>query len=235
MTSGRFRTSFWPTVRESDGRVGLDERRVGDDGDDLLDAARLDGGVDAGVAAHLEQDAGLREVLEAGQRDLELVVADGQQPQGVLALGVGRRGARELRAQVGGGDLRGRHRRPRAVLDVAQDGPGRDLGLRRRRSGASAPTSPATIRETPMRRRGSLRPVSFIGPPRGACGDGLGARRRRFCLLNGNIANRKLLSRIFLIPPRGLRHVDVDTADTTAYIVPPTVKFLCHQGARAGG
>ena len=85
------------------GGVGLDERRVGDDRDHFLQLTGLDRGVDAGVAADLEDDAGLREVLEAAQRDFELVTADRQQRQRVVALRIGRRRARDLRADVGGG------------------------------------------------------------------------------------------------------------------------------------
>ena len=67
LTSGRFSTSFCPTVRDSDGRRGVDERRVADDRHRFADRAELDRRVDSRVAPDFEHDAGLREVLEAGQ------------------------------------------------------------------------------------------------------------------------------------------------------------------------
>ena len=91
LTSGRFSTSFWPTVRESAAVLVSTSGASPTTETTSCDAAELDRRVDARVAADFEEDAGLREVLEAGQRDLDLVVADRQQPQRVLAVSVGRR------------------------------------------------------------------------------------------------------------------------------------------------
>ena len=128
LTSGRFRTSFWLTARDSDARGGFDERRIGDDRHDFGDVAGLDLRVDAGVAAHLEDDAGLRKILEAVERDVDLVVAERHQRQRVLAGPVGGHAARELRVDIGRGDECARHGGARRVGHVAQDGAGRTLG-----------------------------------------------------------------------------------------------------------
>ena len=72
-------------------------------------------------------DAGLREVLEAVERDVDLVVADGQQPQRVLpraSVAVVRENCVSRLVAV---TVRARNRGPRGVLDVAEDGSGRDL------------------------------------------------------------------------------------------------------------
>ncbi len=141
-------------ARERGGRR-LHEGNVGHDGDDLGDLPGLDDRIDAGVAADLEQDAGLREVLEAGERDLELVAAHGQEPELVVSGNVRDRGARELGAQVGGGHLGRGHRRPRAVLDVPQDRSRGDLGRGRGReeegaedAGDQRPDSQPAIRRS---------------------------------------------------------------------------------------
>ena len=97
------------------------ERRVPRDRHGFADVAELNRGVDPGVASDLEDDARLREILEAGQRDDDHVVPDGEEPQRVLAGLVGGRASRKLCAQVGGGDRGARNHTALGVLDGAQD------------------------------------------------------------------------------------------------------------------
>ena len=91
------------------GGVGLDERRVGDDRDDFGHRAGLDAASTRALRPTSSRMPVCDEVLEAAQRDFELVVADGQQRQRILAFGIGHRRARNLRAEVGGGDLSAGH------------------------------------------------------------------------------------------------------------------------------
>ena len=88
-------------------------------------------GVDPRVAADLEHDAGLREGLEAGERDVDFVVAERQEPERVLPGLIGRRVARELRVHVGRGDRGAGHGRARRVGDIAQNGSGGNLRVQR--------------------------------------------------------------------------------------------------------
>ncbi len=133
LTSGRFSTSFWPTVRVSDAEL------VSTSGASALTETTswtLPGsivGVDAGVAADFEQDAGLHEVLESGELDFDLIGADGQQRQRVLAVLVGGGGAGLLGVDVGGGDGGAGDGAAGVVFDVAEDGAGGGLCLDRLR------------------------------------------------------------------------------------------------------
>ena len=77
-----------PRERRGD---SVHERRVPCDRHRFVDVAELNRGVDPGVASDLEDDARLREILEAGHGDDDHVVPDGKQPQGVLARLIGDR------------------------------------------------------------------------------------------------------------------------------------------------
>ena len=112
-------------------RCGIDERRIANDRYRLRDVTGFDGRVDAGVAAHLEHDARLRKCLEAGERDVDFVVAERQQSQRVLTRLVGDRIARGLRIDVGRRHRRAGHRASRGISDVAENGAGRHLRMKR--------------------------------------------------------------------------------------------------------
>jgi hypothetical protein len=116
-------------------RAGLDERCIGDHRYDFLHRPGPERRVDARVAPDVEHDARLHEVLEAGEGDLDLVAADRQERQRVVALGVGDGRARLLRVDVGGGHCRAGNGGARVVLDVPQDRAGRRLGVQRRGRG----------------------------------------------------------------------------------------------------
>ncbi len=109
------------------GGGGLHQRRVCDDRHGLGDVAGLDRGVNTGVAPDLEQDARLREILEAVERDVNFVVAERKEQNGVLPGLVGRRRARELGIHIRHGDRRTRDSGSRSIGDVTQNCSGGDL------------------------------------------------------------------------------------------------------------
>ena len=113
---------------------GIHKGRITRNRHRLTDGAELNRGVHSGIASDFEHDAGLREILEPRHGDDEHVVADREEPEGVLARGVGDRVSRKLRAQVGGGHRGSRNHTALSVLDAAQDRAGGCLREGGRRS-----------------------------------------------------------------------------------------------------
>ena len=190
-------TSFCPTVRERAALRGLDQRRVGHDGDDLGERAHFDDRVDAGVAADLEHDAGARIGLEARHADGEHVVADGQQAQGVLALAVGGGGARVLGAGVGGGDGGARDRPAGVVLDSAEDATRWESAPARAEREGARPRRRRRLKYTNRRWEpaGSVPCSAFIASLLKSDADSGSIRERVFVFERDNMSDSNRLSR----------------------------------------
>ena len=171
------------------GGVGAGERRQPDHLGRLGEAAHLQGRVHARALVHLQHDAAVGVLPEAGELDRHVVGARDQEGRHERAVGVGRVGAHRPLVHLGDGHAwRPGTAAPCSSLTDPDDGAGRDLGLARRprqqsrqreRDGGSAGDVPlhghnsslSTLEiECPAAPRPNHRAIGTISPTNGLNG-----------------------------------------------------------------